>query len=241
MELTFHSHLLNKDYLSAFGKYLDKIVSLRRGTKLRPSSKATYRSSITMILSTYMAHRTESDFFNGHLDDILKLERTVGNNANYSMQSCAISHFKDWLLERRPELKTHPVPHGYCSECLCGCEYCHSGGVCDGVIECFGKCNKLYSKCRMKKVRSDVEEGICQYCLDKYEPIYNIPRDYEKAKKRSRHLEYMNDHALVGRSTSAKYDTLVKNEIQKNVRWHLLSHSCDHPLCRGYCSHANKC
>ena len=56
--------LLLTDYMDRFGKYLDEIISSRKKLPLRPSSKATYRSSITMILWTYMYYRTERDVFN---------------------------------------------------------------------------------------------------------------------------------------------------------------------------------
>ena len=71
--------------------------------------------------------------------------------------------------------------------------------------------------------------------MSKYKPLFNIPTDTVEAKQRARHVEYMNDHALVGRAQSAKYTKLVQMEIMKNVRWHSLkSHKCDHPNCEGY-------
>ena len=237
-DVQFCERLHGNNYIQQFSRYLDTIISHRKGTPLRPSSKATYRSSITMILSTYMYYRTEDDFFNGHLDDILQLERKYDNNANYSMQNCAISHFKDFILSRNKQDWIKQIrKKQYCPTCLCGCDVCHKDGICGGVTECFGKCNKLYSRCRLEESKAipNVEEGVCVYCLRKYSPLFQVPTDSNDAKRRARYIEYMNDHALVGRSASAKYGKLIRSEILKNVRWHSMqAHACDHPLCHGY-------
>ena len=226
--------------MNQFGKYLDEIISSRKKLPLRPSSKATYRSSITMILSTYMYYRTERDVFNGHLDDVLALERKHGNNANYSMQSCAIRHFKDFILMRRPPSWSTDVEgtNERCATCLCGCPVCHPRpGECRGVVECFGKCGKLYSTCRMRcENMCDAEDDICRYCVLKYSPLFDITRDEVAKKRRARHVEYVNDHALVGRTNSVKYPELLRREIRKNCRWHESEfHRCEHPLCGNFC------
>lgn len=229
--------LLDVDYIDEFGDYLDTIISSRKGHNLRPSSKATYRSSITMILRTYLFHKTEKALFDGHLDQVLELEHKHGNNANFSMQSCAIRHFKAFVLSRHePEWIQSIVPTTICGNCLCGCDICHDQPVGCGVVECFGKCGKLYAICRMRAEHSTHNEpGVCKYCVDKYFPLFSTPHDRVSKKKKARHIEYVNDHALVGRSISDKFARVVSREILKNSRWHCLpSHRCEHPKCSGW-------
>ena len=234
--MRYFCELLRTDYVDRFGAYLDGIISSRKRVLLRPSSKATYKSSITMILSTYLYFRTEQDVFNGHLDDILALERKYDNNANYSMQSCAIRHFKSFIVERNGKEWLETIsPNTRCKHCLCGCEVCHADGKCAGVVECFGKCGKLYSYCRMLCEHSeDTEEGVCMYCVLKYSPLFDIPTNSTEEKRRARHIEYVNDHALVGRVKAKKYPQLLQREIMKNVRWHMSRHVCSNPLCSGW-------
>jgi len=229
--------LLESDYIEQFGEYLDTIISSRKGHHLRPSSKATYRSSITMILRTYLYYKTEAALFDGHLDQILDVEEKHGNNANFSMQSCAIRHFKDFVLSlHEPEWIQSIEPTTLCPNCLCGCDICHEQTNGCGVVECFGKCGKLYAICRMREEQSDDHEpGVCRYCTTKYFPLFSITHDDASKKKKARHIEYVNDHALVGRGISDKFERLLSREILKNARWHCLSsHRCDHPKCSGW-------
>lgn len=239
MALTF-SELMESGYIERFREHLCGITSARKRCSLSSSSVATYTSSITMMLSTYLVDRTEMDIFNGFLDDALTLERKHGNNANFSMQSCAIRHFKDFILGNHPPEWIQSVgTNTACPTCLCGCTQCHPPGSdsCNGVIECFGKCGKLYPTCKMLKSLHDpsIEEGICEYCCVKYSPLYQKPTTNLARRRRLRHMEYVNDNALVGRSASEKYKALIKMEILKNARWHQVpTHQCHNTLCSGW-------
>lgn len=239
MDLTF-CELIKNGYIEQFRVHLFGITSARKKCPLSCSSVATYTSSITMIISTYMINKTEMDIFNGFLDDMLTLERKFGNNANFSMQSCAIRHFKDFILStHEPEWPQSIVANTTCPTCLCGCDKCHPPGLgtCNGVIECFGKCGKLYPTCKMIESISDpaLEEGICEYCRVKYKPLYHNPIEGVDLRRRLRHIEYVNDNALIGRSSSAKYNALIKMEILKNARWHCVkTHRCHNTMCPGW-------
>ena len=230
--------LLESDYIEQFGEYLDTIISSRKGHHLRPSSKATYRSSITMILRTYLYYKTEAALFDGHLDQILDVEEKHGNNANFSMQSCAIRHFKDFVLSlHEPEWIQSIEPTTLCPNCLCGCDICHEQTNGCGVVECFGKCGKTirdlsHERRAIRRSRTRRLPLLHYEVLSLYFPSLTMT---PAKKKKARHIEYVNDHALVGRGISDKFERLLSREILKNARWHCLSsHRCDHPKCSGW-------
>lgn len=187
----------------SFKDYLRGASSHRNNQKLSRSSINTYHSSIKMFLLTYMCDETTDVFWNGYIELVLRLEREHGNNANFSMQQCAIRHFLQYMEPYR--YATLPVAN--CSRCLRAiCE-----GECVGVVRCFGKCSKL--------THSTNEHGICAYCMSKYPIQYGETGG--NSSRRRRHLEYVHDHALIGRKyDSNKHDKLIKGYVMEALRWH---------------------
>ena len=195
----------------AFKVYLHVAKSHRNQTMLSQSSINTYHSSIKIFLLTYLRDSTIDALWNGHVDAILALERSRGNNANFSMQQCAFRHFYNYMESRRPSTVE---PFTLCPRCMCGCARCHAvpekgAGSCVGVSRCFGKCSKLVSRCKLN------EDGICAYCLDKYPILYA-----RASRRRSRYLEYVHDHALIGRPYDPrKHDRMIRAYILESLRW----------------------
>ena len=108
----------------AFKSYLHVAKSHRNRTPLSQSSINTYHSSIKIFLLTYLRDEQIDVLWNGHVDAILALERSRGNNANFSMQQCAFRHFYNYMEPHRP-LRLKPFTK--CPGCLCGCARCHGG------------------------------------------------------------------------------------------------------------------
>ena len=182
--------------MGAFKSYLHEATSHRNYNQLSRSSINTYHSSIKMFLLTYLRNSTLDSLWNGHIDAVLRLERVYGNNANYSMQQCAFRHFFTYMEPHRPD---ELAPFTLCERCLCGCARCHVDG-CPGTTRCFGKCCKLVSRCSLS------EDGICAYCLEKYPILYS-----DESTRRSRYLEYVHDHALIGRAYEpGKHDRMIR-------------------------------
>jgi len=204
--------MLIRDFLrggvwGAFKDYLCRAKSHRNNQKLSRSSINTYHSSIKMFLLTYMYDETTDAFWNGFIDLVLKLEREHGNNANFSMQQCAIRHF---LLYMKPHVHETISPLQNCPRCLRTACDDPNGSKCVGVVRCFGKCSKL--------THSVNEYGICAYCVTKYPIQYGV--DVVNSSRRRRHLEYVHDHALIGRTYDpAKHDKLIKRYILEALRW----------------------
>ena len=143
------------------------------------------------------------DVYNGTIDIIVQREREMGNNANFSMQSCALRHFKDYLRDGERDSRLPSI----CPKCLClaPCDHSHSCRV----TRCFGKCSKLYAVCRLNSM------GICEYCVKKYPILYGTTSD-----RRSRYVEYVHDHALIGRAYDpSKHDRIIRDEILQALRW----------------------
>ena len=194
----------------AFKAYLHVAKSHRNRTPLSQSSINTYHSSIKIFLLTYLRGEPIDVLWNGHVDAILALERSRGNNANFSMQQCAFRHFYNYMEPHRPSA-SELRPFTKCPECLCArsCVRCHAGTHA-GVSRCFGKCSKLVSSCKLN------DDGICAYCLEKYPILYA-----HASRRRSRYLEYVNDHALIGRPYDpTKHDRMIRKYILESLRWY---------------------
>jgi len=200
-----------------FKDYLRHTKSHRNGLSLSNSSINTYHSSVKMFLCTYLRDGHVYDLYNGSIEMIVEHEREMGNNANFSMQSCALRHFRDYLggssVGVRSFLNGSAAfhPPGMCGTCLClpgirrVCDHSHS---CVST-RCFGKCSKLYPPCRLNSV------GVCEYCVKKYPILFGAP-----STRRSRYVEYVHDHALIGRDYDpSKHDRLIRDEILEAVRW----------------------
>jgi hypothetical protein len=145
----------------------------------------------------------------------VRLERDHGNNANFSMQQCALRHFTEYLS--MAGAVSHAGISDTCPLCL-WTPRCDSMHVCEAPIQCFGKCCKL--------IRAD-SGPVCTYCVLKYPILFGAD-----STQRSRHVEYVHDHALFGRAYDAsKHDALIRREILKALRWHSvnLRYSAEEP------------
>lgn len=188
-----------------FKHFLRQTKSHRNGRPLSASSINTYHSSIKMFLLTYLRNARPCDLVNGTIARIVALEEESGNNANFSMQQCALRHFATYLA-------THSIDDGVsdtCPRCLwtprCGVQ----DHVCTPPTLCFGKCSKLV------RAESLNASGVCAYCVTKYPILYGAD-----SERRSRYVEYVHDHALFGRPYDPKkHDPLIRDEIIKALRW----------------------
>ena len=194
-----------------FKSYLHYAESHRSRHSLSQSSINTYHSSIKMFLLTYLRDETIDALWNGHLDAIIDLERTYGNNANFSMQQCAFRHFLLFMEPYRPDVL---LPFTRCRDCL----QPNIPHTCLGLIRCFGKCSKLVPRVKLS------ESGICEYCTEKYPMIYS--ETSRRTRRRSRYMEYVTDHALIGREYEPlKHDRMIRAYIIEALRWHADSES----------------
>ena len=188
-----------------FKGFLRETKSHRNGRALSASSINTYHSSIKMFVLTYLREGRRCDLVNGTIARIVALEEASGNNANFSMQQCALRHFSAYLAKEGVSFQR---TSDTCGQCL-WTPRCGVAHVCAPPTLCFGKCSKL------ARAESLNASGVCAYCVNKYPILYGA-----ESARRSRYVEYVHDHALFGRAYDPKkHDALIREEILKALRW----------------------